>query len=326
MDPNPPKPMIRNRVLAALALTALVAACKSGPLPEETFVRERITGGKATPEWVEGRLPQGDAKVHFVGRGGGYNVLDERAAYDEAMAHAHAQLAGYVSTHVVAEACARDSSMGVRFLQPGRHQSGTGEGAHQSLKTCAHQISEAIVGGMAAVDQYWEQWQVKTRQQSVNDARRYKCWVLCEVSRRDIDRYVQAALAALTNELALAEAEAELAARSREDQLAQAKLVADAQLAAEDLEAARAQLAAEVHHNRLLSERIYYGRRFRLIEDEDCLHYPSACSHQAEHPAWRTTEVVTSRTAVPVATEVVVVHEPEDDAGCLGCTDCDGGH
>ena len=298
--------------LILLGVLSSLAACKSS-LSQETYIRSDITGGTA-PAWVQGRVQASDSTVSFVGRGGGYDVLDERAAFDEALAHATAQLAGFVSTKVVAEACMRDTSIGVRFLQEGRQWAGEGEQADQALKSCAHQISSAVVGGLMATDQYWEQWEVQTRQHS-KGMRRYKCWVLCEVSRADVARYVDAALSALMNEAALTEANAKLAAHAADGQLAEAQVA----MATEDLEEARAMLAAEVHHNRQLSERIYYGRRFRLVKEEDCLHYPDPCSYHAEHPAWRTTEVVTSR----VATPVTVIHEvpacEDEDPSCLGC-------
>jgi hypothetical protein len=296
--------------LFLLGVLSSLAACKSS-LSHETYIRSEITGGEA-PAWVQGRLQSPAGTIAFVGRGGGYDVLDERAAFDEALAHATTQLAGYVSTKVVAEACMRDSSIGVRFLQEGRQWAGEGEQADQALKTCAHQISSAVVGGLMATEQYWEQWEVQTRQHS-KGMRRYKCWVLCEVSKADVERFTNAALEALLNEAALTEANAQLAAHAAQGQLSEAQVA----MAIEDLESARALLAAEVHHNRLLSERIYYGRRFRLVKDEDCLHYPASCAHEAEHPAWRTTDVVTSR----VATPVTVIHEVacEEDPSCFGC-------
>ncbi len=312
--------MRRLLPFTATALLTALASCNSSPLPVETFIGDSITGSTSAPAWVEGSIPNDGSHVRFVGRGGGFDVLDERAAFDEAMGHALAQLSGYISTRVVAEACATDSSLGARFLQPGSDQSGSGERVDQSLRSCVHSISEAVVGGLAATDQYWERWEVQTKFSNRHGANRWKCWVLCEVSNADIDLYVEAALAAVRNEVALREAQEELAQRK----LDEVKLIADAQLAAADLEEARARLAEEVHHNRLLSERIYYGRRFRLIQDEDCLHYPGTCSHQADHPAWRTTDVVVSREAVPIPVELED-HEDDDDSGCLESSGCDEG-
>jgi hypothetical protein len=291
--------------LYALAGLALLASCQS-TLVEETFIRADIADDSA-PEWVKGRIETMLGHVSFVGRGGGFNVLDERAAFDEALGHARAQLSHYVSTKVVAEACLRDISIGARFLPHEMHEAGRGESVDQSLKSCAHEVTEAVVGGVAAADKHWERWDVRT-EELPGGMRRYKCWVLSHVDSADIDRYVDAALQAL-----IARAELEAARENAELGWAQAEL------AVADIENARALLAAQTEEVQRLRERIYYGRRFRLIEEEDCLHYRAPCSFDLEHPEWRTADVVIRRDAQPVRVEVPA----EREASCL---DCQGGH
>lgn len=306
--------------LAGLALS--FASCQT-PMVEETFVRADIADTSA-PDWVKGRIETMAGHVSFVGRGGGFNVLDERAAFDEALGHARTQLSHYVSTKVMAEACLRDISIGARFLPHEMHEAGRGESVDQSLKSCAHELTEAVVGGVAASDQHWERWDVRTEELPTG-MRRYKCWVLTHVDEADIQRYVDAALAALVNRAAVEEAERNLAAQQAEIVALESSLGSrDAQidLGVQDLENARALLAAQTEEVQRLRERIYYGRRFRLIEDEDCLHYRAPCSFDLEHPDWRVADVVTRTELLPYGVEVPVVVREVVEAEPKGCLDC----
>ncbi len=320
--------------LLLIAISAGFSACQT--LPEERFVKADIASADA-PAWVQGRFAGPEGTVAFVGRGGGYDVLDERAAFDEAMGHARTQLSHFVSTKVVAEACMRDTSFGARFLQRGRQQSlgvrivdplrsgpGRGEAVGQSLRACAHEITSAVIGGLAVSDQYWERWEVQTKEFlfSPVSMRRYKCWVLCTVEEADIDQYVSASLAALINKVELEEAEADLAAQAAEATASAIQSCMTQELAQEDLEVARAELAGLVQNNRVLNERIHYGRRFRLLKTEDCLHYPAPCPYPAEHPEWRTTDVIISRETVPVFIDALV----EPAVVPEGCGACGSSH
>jgi hypothetical protein len=147
--------------------------------------------------------------VTFVGRGGGINVLDERHAFDEAMGHARTQLAQYVATQVNAEACLRDYSSGARFLSFDRHLQGDGEHVDQWLRSRVTEIADVIVGGVAASEQHWEQWNVSNdkptgfmtwRTPGTHSFSRYKCWVLARVDQTLIDGYVRATLAAVSRD------------------------------------------------------------------------------------------------------------------------------
>jgi hypothetical protein len=312
--------------LYALAGLALLASCQS-TLVEETFIRADIADDSA-PEWVKGRIETMPGHVSFVGRGGGFNVLDERAAFDEALGHARAQLSHYVSTKVVAEACLRDISIGARFLPHEMHEAGRGESVDQSLKSCAHEVTEAVVGGVAAADQHWERWDVRT-EELPGGMRRYKCWVLSHVDSADIDRYVDAALQALMNRAAVEEAERNLAAQQAEIVHLESTVGArEAQidLGVADLERARALLAAQTVEVQRLRERVYYGRRFRLIENEDCLHYRDPCSFDMEHPEWRVADVVTRTELAPYGVEVPVVVREQVEVPRKGCLDCGEDH
>ena len=46
-------------------------------------------------------------------------------------------------------------------------------------------------------------------------------------------------------------------------------------------------------------ERIHYGRRFRLLTEEDCLHPRPICDFERLHPEWDTTEYVLSTRVQP---------------------------
>ncbi|MEO2161165.1 MAG: hypothetical protein ABGY29_01440, partial [bacterium] len=171
----------------------------------EELVRSSITG-EGAPDWIGGSIVQIPGSVTFVGRGGGINVLDERHAFDEALGHARAQLAQYVATKVTAEACVGDSAIGARFLSFDRHLQGDGERVDQRIRSRVHEVADAIVGGVAASDQYWEQWLLSNdkptgfltyRVEGTHSFRRYKCWVLAHVDQSLIDTYVKASLASL---------------------------------------------------------------------------------------------------------------------------------
>jgi hypothetical protein len=256
----------RARLAPALSVL-LVAGCSTISEPEGEVQLRNMIAGDAAPAWVTGQIPTSPGTVAFVGRGGGFDVLDERHAFDEALGHARTQLAHYVATAVTSEACLRDISIGARFLPRDMPEYGAHERVNQDLRSRAHEISDVIVGGVAAADQHWERWDVSNGRQWdrrwMTDRRagiqRYKCWVLAIVDLDTIDRYVASALRAVENE---------------------ASANANAQQT----------LNASAHELQRLRERVHYGRRFRLTGIDDCLHFRADCDFN-NHPEWRTVEV-----------------------------------
>ncbi|MDP6539814.1 MAG: hypothetical protein QF410_09760 [Planctomycetota bacterium] len=309
----------------APALCALIAAaCTTISEPEDEVQLRSMIAGDAAPEWVTGQIPTSPGTVAFVGRGGGFDVLDERHAYDEALGHARAQLAQYVATQVTAEACERDISIGTRYLPRDMPEWGNPERVNQDIRSRAHELSNVLVGGVAANDQHWERWEVKNEMRT-EDAftrrrtglRRYKCWVLSVVDVDTINGYVESALRALESESAVAVAEA----RSAELELGLAGAEAQNAAYVQDLAAAEDAIHANLYELQRLRERVHYGRRFRLSGAEDCLHYRAPCDFTHLHPEWRSAECLT-RTTVEVL-PVVVAPDEHESAGC--CELCDLG-
>jgi hypothetical protein len=272
----------------------------------EELVRSSIAGDEA-PEWIGGHITQSAGSVSFVGRGGGVNVLDERHAFDEALGHARAQLAQYVATKVNTEACLKDISTGVRFLPTLGTIQGVGETADQYIRSRAHEISDAIVGGIAASEQYWEQWNVSQTKGGMHSFRRYKCWVLATVDQGVIDAYVKTTLTALENADSLAAAEE-----------ANSEMRAQIVAAQADVHLAANTLNAQSWELQRLRERVHYGRRFRLTSQEDCLHYEEQCDFERLHPEWMAPEYLVE---TQVSTRTV-----QAKAACQFCLDTPCSH
>lgn len=144
----------RTLALGALALIGATSCGSKWQTHDEQLVRTQITTATDAPEWVKGQIQTDPAMLSFVGRGGGFNVLDERTAFDEAFMHAREQLAQYVGTRVMSESCDQDWADGARFLP--LEDSGPGDGEHpgQSLRSKARQVADAIVGELLPVAQY----------------------------------------------------------------------------------------------------------------------------------------------------------------------------
>ncbi|MAF64581.1 MAG: hypothetical protein CMJ84_02825 [Planctomycetes bacterium] len=298
--------------LAPALCTLIAAACTTISEPEDEIQLRSMIAGDTAPEWVTGRIPTSPGTVAFVGRGGGFDVLDERHAYDEALGHARAQLAQYVSTQVTAEACERDVSIGTRYLPRDMREWGSPERVNQDIRSRAHEISDVVVGGVAANDQHWERWDVKNERR-IEDSlgsrrtglRRYKCWVLSVVDVDTINGYVESALRALGNEARFAETEASLA-----------RAVAQNAASARDLVEAEGVVNANLYELQRLRERVHYGRRFRLSGAEDCLHYRAPCDFSLLHPEWRAAEGLTRTDVVEF-----LPLETEEAADCCGLCD-----
>jgi len=188
------------------SLTAMFLVCfglialTSGCAPQncrETFVRSGICGPDAKPpEWVQGKLPSTEPdQIYFVGRGVAYNVLDERAAYDNARDHALQQLGKHIATWVSAregESDVRQFSQGARFLK--------GESAKETLGTCARLTTEALAGDLVDREIYWEEWQVEKQSKPHKEdhgLKRYKCWVLVSIDAKKVESRLAATMDAL---------------------------------------------------------------------------------------------------------------------------------
>jgi hypothetical protein len=261
--------------------------------PDEQFLRGAMTGAENAPEWVRGNIQSADGELAFVGRGGAYNVLDERKAYDEAFQHARQQLAEYVATHVISEACDQDWADGIRFVPLADAGPGNGERPGQALRHRVCQLSDAIVGELLPRSQHWEQWEVKENpsrswsglwftNSDQFEIRRYKCWVLATIRRDRVEKFVDATLNKLRQD-------AEVAALDARNQAEAGKSAA--------LEAA---LRTQNQELQGLRERVHYGRAFRMTtQDNAAVADPSV---PLRRPQWRVTDVrVDVNVAAPAA-------------------------
>lgn len=293
-----------------LGCAVLLTACGSQfQRYEETLVRNQMHGAEDAPEWVRGAIPSTDAELAFVGRGNGYNVLDERKAFDEAFMHARQQLAEYVSTRVTAEACDKDWAKGVRFLPVKDAGPADGEHPGQEIQSRVHQLTDAIVGELLPKSQYWEQWDVDELPprhwdglMPVNshrfEMRRYKCWVLASIRRDRVEKFVDATLASLKNEAEQQRLAAELQ---------------NAQNIGASLAGANSQLEqtmqAQQQEIMKLRERIHYGRVFRLTSRDNCPVEDNCMP--PERPMWRNTALR------------VELKMPEQTPAAKDCSGCD---
>ncbi|MBC8371370.1 MAG: hypothetical protein H8E25_15315 [Planctomycetes bacterium] len=258
-------------------------------------------------EWVSGKIQLEDGSIAFVGRGGGANVLDERHAFDEALDHIRTQVAKYIATRVIADGCLEDST----DWHPGLDKSTfRNDGESQAVQHRAHQISRALVGGISVSDQYWEQWDVYARNAMYDfnqnggvqstprygTVRRYKCWVLTYISQETMDTYIASTLASIESE-------------SHKNQKAMESAVAKSNTSAARLAQLQNEMRIEAYELQRLRERVNYGRRFRLVAQEDCGHATPSCDFEQIHPDWR----VITPTPVPA---VSVAHH---DASCQSC-------
>jgi len=182
---------------------------------DEEFIRAGILGpdSENAPAWVRGEMPTGqDEKakdeIYFIGRGLGYNVLDERAAYDAARDHVIAQLGKQIATWVSERACEGD----VRYFRPksgylavcgAKHGNRflPGEKSVQWLRDAVKMCTEALAGDLVDRGVYWEQWYIQENPERPRPdelrMKRYKCWVLMSISRQNMESRIQATLKAL---------------------------------------------------------------------------------------------------------------------------------
>ncbi len=285
--------MLRAIALPAIAMPVVLSLAGCGALyqkPSEQFMRGAITGAENAPDWVRGTIPSSDVELAFVGRGGAYNVLDERKAFDEAFQHARQQLAEFVATHVISEACDQDWAQGIRFVPLADAGPGGGERPGQALRYRVHQLSDAIVGELLPKNQFWEQWEVKENPSRFWDGwwftnadqfemRRYKCWVLATIRRDRVEKFIDASLKRLQQD-------AEIAALDAKSQAADKKSTT--------LEGALREQNQELQH---LRERVHYGRAFRLTTKDNCP-VEDPCV-PAARPKWRTTDLQVDVTSTP---------------------------
>lgn len=199
-----------------LGLSLSLASCGSTyQRYDEAFVRVGIHGDASAPEWVQGDIPQATDTLYFIGNAVGYDVLDERGAYDAATAHARQQLAEFIATRVTSRVHEEDLSDGVRYL-PRPAEPGTPESLHQELSEEVCQITDAFVGDLVTVSKYWEQWDIREKPEKHlypynHRLRRYKLWVLMSIDRASLNRRVAETVTTLSNEQSLRDANEALA-------------------------------------------------------------------------------------------------------------------
>ena len=200
----------------AVATAAVVALSLTGcnthyQLQSEGMEVVGIASDKA-PAWVNGGgLPHDTDRLFFVGRSLGMNVLHERAAYDAARDHAVEQLARQIGTRVRIVTDSSDVQRGVRYLPDGYSSDaddtdpddnpGTPRPRSQHMSNVVRMASDAIAGRLVDQDVHWERWMVVENPERPFDwadrvLNRWKCWVLCSISRADFDELV-----AQTNEV-----------------------------------------------------------------------------------------------------------------------------
>jgi hypothetical protein len=317
------RPLFFQGGTAALIVAASLFTSGCGSMYQkynEQMVTAQIHGNDKAPDWVKGQIQSDGRSLSFVGRGTGYNVLDERKAFDEAFMHAREQLAQYVGTRVISESCDQDWAFGARFLPIKDAGPGNGEHPDQALRSRAKQVAEAIVGELLPMATYWEQWDVQENPRRHWDGlwlendhrfdmRRYKCWVLASIPRDRVDKFVTATLEMLKNEAEVEKLKAEVA-NLKQGHGSHAQAQIDAQVTT--LINAKER---EIQH---LRERIHYGRAFRLTTKDNC---PVAdpCV-PAARPEWRRTAVDLNATV-----GVVVQTVPAPSKPCDICEDAPKG-
>lgn len=197
---------MKSPVRAAIALKAVgvgvacvvvLNGCQSprNILAETRHEGESIASASA-PRWIMG--PRNDEesdpdKYYFVGRSVGYNVFDERGAYDAAVDHVLQQLAKRVHTRVKAYTKDVDVSRRERFLARER--------VRQSLKDVAKMRTDALARAVREEEVYWERWEISEEPRwpcfigrvLCRDCRmaRWKCWVLMSLDRDLFDDTIE---------------------------------------------------------------------------------------------------------------------------------------
>lgn len=198
-------------VLAASVLAACLGGCGGSNYQnyDEVFIRAGITDPRVedVPDWVLDSPEHTPDELFFVGRGVGYNVLDERAAYDAARDHAIQQMARHIASCVVTRTREQDRRPGTpsRALWSRRPLTDSacrflpGERVRQDVDAITKVTTAALAGDLEERGIYWEQWgmtEVPERAipSRVNRLRmkRYKCWLLMAVPRAKLDSRIAA--------------------------------------------------------------------------------------------------------------------------------------
>ena len=300
---------------AAVGIAVFLSACSStsSSAPQqkhydEVMIRAQIHGDETAPEWVTGTIQSDPDRLAFVGRGLAFNVLDERKAYDEAVMHAREQLAQYVRTRVISEACDEDWASGARFIPSADLDAGDTASSDAQLSFRAGQVANSVVGELLPTAQHWEQWELEDKSEP-HKMTRYKCWVLAEVPADRVSAMIESTLAVLEAE-----------AREATEEHGPEQIVtppADSVALAAAL-AREAELAGMVNDNidelMRLRERVMYGRAFRLTTKDNCA-VPEPCVPLAR-PDWRNAQI-----EVLARVETVVLHQQaeEDDEAKTPC-------
>ncbi len=186
-----------------VACAVLFVACGCQQ-PVETYVNSGVAHEPTAPDWVKGTIPQAETEVYFIGRSTGHDVLDERVAYDQAMAHAQAQFSAYVGNNTNMKGAFGDSRDGTKFLAS---MDGGHHGGYLHCTNCGHDHNDGAQEGstnsgtsacnkLASLRpraEHWERWSTNTTRDLHHRSdtcleNRYKCWVLVSVEKSEIAR------------------------------------------------------------------------------------------------------------------------------------------
>jgi hypothetical protein len=185
----------------ALAVTGLsLVAGGCGPdIQSETFRSSGITEGAQAPGWVENspmlwarqttevngqnvsRVQDAQQRHFVVGRAVGHNVLDERAAHQQAIDDAIRQLARQVQSRTQDHRQRVRSSKGPEFFPGGSYSAKTKQEVTAN--------TDALTRFAEEHDVYWERWEVRNGEDPGSGAglTRWKCWVLMSVSEAELE-------------------------------------------------------------------------------------------------------------------------------------------
>jgi len=206
------KMIVKISCLAALCLVPLAGCGSNWQNYTEEFRGSGIVGkdAKDVPAWVTGDPQEGlvPDEIAFVGRSIGFNVLDERAAYNSARDHVLQQVAAQVATWIGARAGEADRrwfdpKSGWTLICTSKPQNRflPGEQANQALCSAARACTQALVGDLVDRGTYWEQWYLEENPERhrPNELRmtRYKCWLRMSIKRQDLESRIQTTLKAL---------------------------------------------------------------------------------------------------------------------------------
>lgn len=199
-------PWIQSLAVAALILPTL---CGCHRAFSEALVRTGMSGPDA-PQWVQGspQLEGRSDEVFFVGRGTGYNVLDERAAVASAHEDVYRQVAELIATRVLGSSHEIDARANgeTHFLRHGANgitalddhslvRTLPGAELRQAIVREATMFTHSVTGDLVDRDVHFEKWAVVDEPvgafgRASRGMYRYKCWVLMSIPRAKLEQRI----------------------------------------------------------------------------------------------------------------------------------------